>query len=645
MKRVLVFAVLVSFMVSGGVSIASTLDLPRTGQRECFDTSGTEIDCAGTGQDGAIRAGVAWPDPRFVITHCGADGPCKKQESDCDNDPSNDVVTDTLTGLMWARYAGAGTGTWAAALSHANNLNLCGHADWRLPNVLELDSLENARTPWVAWLTSQGFTGVERWAYWTSTTYSYDPSLAWMVCDSGVNQFQKSGGDATLYILPVRGISDGPAPLWKTGQTQTYAPGDDGDLRMGVAWPSPRFTDHGDGTVTDNLTGLMWTKDAHSPGMAQCDVTSEKPWQGVLDHIGCLNGYVYLGHDDWRLANMKELVSLMDYSRSYYPIAPGHPFVDLYWSFYWSSTTVSYLPERAWGLYGLWNGGVHLGPKTSAAPFWPVRGGRITPIPVNHTLTVQKAGPGAGTVTSDPPGIACGPNCILTKASFAENGTVTLTATPEPGSSFASWEGGCAGSAPTCTVTMSGEETVTARFVMADTKKYKLKIKKTTKGGDGIVTSDDGHIDCGEICSHAYPKGAIVTLTAQADEGSSFLGWKPESLRCAGTGPCAVTMEEAITVQAIFADACRLKVVNQGKRNGSGTVKSTPKGISCATGDASGCEAVFACGQAVTLSASPRGGSTFLGWGPEKLCSGTGTCVVTVDKSRTVKAAFRKNGK
>ena len=85
---------LAAFMVSAGVSIASTLDLPRTGQRECFDTSGTEIDCAGTGQDGAIRAGVAWPDPRFVITHCGADGPCKKQESDCDNDPSNDVVTD-----------------------------------------------------------------------------------------------------------------------------------------------------------------------------------------------------------------------------------------------------------------------------------------------------------------------------------------------------------------------------------------------------------------------------------------------------------------------------------------------------------------------------------------------------------------------
>jgi len=46
-----------------------------------------------------------------------------------------------------------------------------------------------------------------------------------------------------------------PAPVPKTGQTTSYASGDDGDLELGTAWPSPRFTDHGNGTVTDNLTG------------------------------------------------------------------------------------------------------------------------------------------------------------------------------------------------------------------------------------------------------------------------------------------------------------------------------------------------------------------------------------------------------
>jgi hypothetical protein len=52
--------------------------------------------------------------------------------------------------------------------------------------------------------------------------------------------------------------SDGPAPVPKTWQTTSYGTGDDGDLRKGVAWPDPRWTDNGDGTVTDHLTGLIW---------------------------------------------------------------------------------------------------------------------------------------------------------------------------------------------------------------------------------------------------------------------------------------------------------------------------------------------------------------------------------------------------
>ena len=54
-----------------------------------------------------------------------------------------------------------------------------------------------------------------------------------------------------------------PAMVPKTGQTTGYATGDDGALQKGVAWPNPRFTDNGDGTVTDNLTGLIWLKNAN----------------------------------------------------------------------------------------------------------------------------------------------------------------------------------------------------------------------------------------------------------------------------------------------------------------------------------------------------------------------------------------------
>jgi hypothetical protein len=55
---------------------------------------------------------------------------------------------------------------------------------------------------------------------------------------------------------------DGPAPVEKTWQWISYATGDDGDYEHGAMWPDPRFTDNGNGTITDNLTGLIWLKDA-----------------------------------------------------------------------------------------------------------------------------------------------------------------------------------------------------------------------------------------------------------------------------------------------------------------------------------------------------------------------------------------------
>jgi hypothetical protein len=53
-------------------------------------------------------------------------------------------------------------------------------------------------------------------------------------------------------------VLNGYVRLPRTGQTQSYAGGDDGDLQKGMSWPEPRFTNNGDGTITDHLTGLMW---------------------------------------------------------------------------------------------------------------------------------------------------------------------------------------------------------------------------------------------------------------------------------------------------------------------------------------------------------------------------------------------------
>ena len=67
-----------------------------------------------------------------------------------------------------------------------------------------------------------------------------------------------------FYVIPA--MKGKYAPVPKTGQTTIYAAGDDGALQKGVAWPTPRFTDNDNGTVTDNLTGLIWMKNANAFG-------------------------------------------------------------------------------------------------------------------------------------------------------------------------------------------------------------------------------------------------------------------------------------------------------------------------------------------------------------------------------------------
>ncbi len=92
-----------------------------------------------------------------------------------------------------------------------------------------------------------------------------------------------------------------PIPIPKTGQDADdhIAAGDDGYLQMGVAWPDPRFTDNGDGTITDNVTGLMWEQ---SPD------TTQKNWSTALTYA---NDSTLATYDDWRLPNFYELATLL----------------------------------------------------------------------------------------------------------------------------------------------------------------------------------------------------------------------------------------------------------------------------------------------------------------------------------------------
>jgi hypothetical protein len=193
----------------------------------------------------------------------------------------------------------------------------------------------------------------------------------------------------TPTILEIAAFGAGSIDLAETGQARCYSypsseipcagTGQDGETQTGVVWPYPRFTDNNNGTVTDNLTGRIWTKNAKTPGPAICTPETSKTWQVALDYIKCPKIHSYLGYNDWRLPNRKEIRSLINYSRNSPALPVGHPFTNVimgFWDFYWSSTTDPQQASTAWIIY-MSNGSMTNGEKTShyARWVWPVRAG------------------------------------------------------------------------------------------------------------------------------------------------------------------------------------------------------------------------------------------------------------------------------
>jgi hypothetical protein len=158
--------------------------------------------------------------------------------------------------------------------------------------------------------------------------------------------------------------------------------GQDGDKLAGAPWPNPRFTDNTDGTVTDNLTGLIWLKNANctdtAGGIAKAGGGLTWPdaltWSNSLASGACsLNDSSVAG--DWRLPNITELESLIDIARSNPALPAGHPFSNVQASYYWSSSSYADGTYYAWLVY-MSGGGVYYVNKYSGYYVWPVRAGQ-----------------------------------------------------------------------------------------------------------------------------------------------------------------------------------------------------------------------------------------------------------------------------
>lgn len=149
----------------------------------------------------------------------------------------------------------------------------------------------------------------------------------------------------------------------------------DGQFKKGAAWPDPRFSNNGDQTVTDRLTGLIWTRDGNAPGPGACGPGTDKAWQDGLDYVKCLNANNYLEHSDWRLPNRKELFSLINYGQSNTAAwLNSTGFTNVKGSMYWTSSTFAGYPGQAWFI-NMWFGHIGSGGiKNQPYYVWPVRG-------------------------------------------------------------------------------------------------------------------------------------------------------------------------------------------------------------------------------------------------------------------------------
>ncbi len=151
-----------------------------------------------------------------------------------------------------------------------------------------------------------------------------------------------------------------PVVVLKTGQTTSYATGDDGNLQKGAA---RSYTDNNDGTIKDNSTGLTWQKCSRGLSGLTCATGSAttSDWTSAGSYCSSLT----LASKTWRLPTVNELLNLVDASRSVAPIINITSFPATQSGYYWSSTTYAPVTSGAW-VVDFNDGSVSSGGKTNS---------------------------------------------------------------------------------------------------------------------------------------------------------------------------------------------------------------------------------------------------------------------------------------
>lgn len=253
-------------------------------------------------------------------------------------DNEDGTITDNITGLMWQKDPGAKMDYNDAVLG-ADSFELAGHFDWRLPTIKELYSLIDFKGVDPSGPDVTSAEGLISFIDEDVFDFEYgDPNSGDRIIDSQWTTSSKYVSTVMNNQKCFFGVNfaDGRIKCYPTqagkGYFTIY-------VRGNSEYGTNKFTDNGDGTITDSATNLMWQKGDSNVGMN---------WQEANDHCEV---ELTAGLDDWRLPHVKELQSIVDYTRS--PETTESAAIDplfnvseiededgyMNYPFYWSETT------------------------------------------------------------------------------------------------------------------------------------------------------------------------------------------------------------------------------------------------------------------------------------------------------------------
>lgn len=189
---------------------------------------------------------------------------------------------------------------------------------------------------------------------------------------------------------------------------------------------------------------------------------------------------------------------------------------------------------------------------------------------------------------------------------------------------------------------LSGQD-ASASVSFGDTGPLVLRFLNVMTSGSGSVTfSPAGELsNCSGKCTNGFAEGTVVTLTASPAAGFAFSKWSGNSA-CTGLGTCQLTMSRNMSVRAQFKALPRYALTYSKSGKGTGTVAFSPDGLAGGGACAKSCRKTYVSGSTVTMTAAAAPGSVFMGWSGG-VCTGTGSCTVSMSKRLSVKAAFAKS--